>query len=116
MALLDRAGDLVDDDPRVARDLAILELLYGAGLRVSECCGLDVGSVDLRQRAVTVLGKGMKVRRLPLGRPACDAVARYLADARDVLVHQEMSALFVNARGHRMTPRDAAGACPPSIG
>ncbi|MGO9873395.1 MAG: tyrosine-type recombinase/integrase [Acidimicrobiia bacterium] len=107
MALLDRAGDLIDDDPRVARDVAILELLYGAGLRVSECCGLDVGSVDLRQSTVTVLGKGLKVRRLPLGRPACDAVAGYLADARGALAHQETPALFVNARGHRMTPRDA---------
>jgi len=107
MALLDRAGDLADDDPRVARDVAILELLYGAGLRVSECCGLDVGSVDLRRGTVTVLGKGMKVRRVPLGRPACDAVARYLADARGALVHPEVPALFVNARGHRMTPRDA---------
>jgi integrase/recombinase XerC len=107
IALLDRAGDLDADDPRVARDLAILELLYGAGLRVSECCGLDVGSVDLRHRTVTVLGKGMKVRRLPLGRPACDAVAGYLANARPALAHTELPALFVNARGHRMTPRDA---------
>lgn len=106
-ALLDRAADLIDEDPRRARDLAILELLYGAGLRVSECCGLDVGSVDLRRSTVTVLGKGSKVRRLPLGRPACDAVARYLAGARAALVREHTPALFVNARGHRMTPRDA---------
>ena len=45
-----------------------LELLYGLGLRVSECCGLDVGDVELRRRTVTVLGKGSKIRRLPLGR------------------------------------------------
>ena len=56
--------------PVARRDLAVLELLYGAGLRVSECCGLDVGDVDLRRRTVTVLGKGAKVRRLPLGDPA----------------------------------------------
>jgi len=82
-------------------------LLYGAGLRVSECCGLDVGSVDLRRNTVTVLGKGSKVRRLPLGRPACHAVETYLADARPALVREDTPALFVNARGHRMTPRDA---------
>ena len=69
--------------PAVARrDLAVLELLYGAGLRVSECCGLDVGAVDLRRRTVTVLGKGAKVRRLPLGDPAADAVDAYVRHAR----------------------------------
>ena len=82
-ALLD---DLVTgaelNDPRALRDLAIVELLYGAGLRVSECCGLDVADVDLRRRTVTVLGKGAKVRRLPLGEPALDAVAAYLRNGR----------------------------------
>ena len=48
------------DDPRATRDVALLELLYGAGLRVSECCGLDVDSVDLRKGTITVLGKGSK--------------------------------------------------------
>ena len=68
--------------PGRLRDLAIVELLYGAGLRVSECCGLDVGDVDLRRSTVTALGKGAKVRRLPLGEPARDAVAAYLASGR----------------------------------
>ena len=85
----------------------MLELLYGAGLRVSECCGLDVDAVDLRKRSVTVLGKGAKVRRLPLGEPACAAVAAYLATARPRLLRGATAALFVNARGNRMTPRDA---------
>jgi integrase/recombinase XerC len=109
MALLDRASALAadDDDPRVPRDVAMLELLYGAGLRVSECCGLDLDSVDLRRETVTVLGKGAKVRRLPLGRPACDAVAAYVAGPRAALLRDDTPALFVNARGHRMTPRDA---------
>jgi integrase/recombinase XerC len=109
--LLDRAaepvGDEADDDPRIRRDAALLELLYGAGLRVSECCGLDVDSVDLRRGLVTVLGKGAKVRRLPLGGPACDAVRAYVRSARPALVQEATTALFVNARGHRMTPRDA---------
>jgi integrase/recombinase XerC len=112
-ALLD---DLVagteSDDPRARQDLAIVELLYGAGLRVSECCGLDVGDVDLRRRTVTVLGKGAKVRRLPLGEPARDAVAGYLRCARGALPAARQpsamaaDALFLNARGRRMTPRD----------
>jgi integrase/recombinase XerC len=92
---------------RARRDLAVLELLYGAGLRVSECCGLDLGDVDLRHRTVTVLGKGSKIRRLPLGDPACDAVSDYLRDGRSALVHEATDALFVNARAHRLTPRDA---------
>ena len=79
-SLVDQAA--ASDDPRALRDLAVVELLYGAGLRVSECCGLDVGDVDLRRRTVTVLGKGAKVRRLPLGEPARDAVAGYLQRSR----------------------------------
>jgi integrase/recombinase XerC len=106
-ALLDRAAEGAEaDDPKVQRDVALLELLYGAGLRVSECCGLDVDSVDLRKATVTVLGKGSKVRRLPLGAPARDAVSAYLHDSRPELVEADTSALFVNARGHRMSPRD----------
>src|SRR4051794_32926358 len=109
VAMIERAAEGGDepDDPRVARDLALLELLYGAGLRVSECCGLDVESVDLRKATITVLGKGSKVRRLPLGAPACDAVAAYVAKARPALIRAATPALFVNARGNRMTPRDA---------
>jgi integrase/recombinase XerC len=109
IALLDDAADETHDpdDPRTKRDIALLELLYGAGLRVSECCGLDVDSVNLRKGTITVLGKGSKVRRLPLGGPACDAVADYVKSARPALVHEKTEALFVNARGHRLTPRDA---------
>ena len=112
-ALLDELVEQAEsDDPRALRDLAIVELLYGAGLRVSECCGLDVGDVELKKRTVTALGKGAKVRRLPLGEPACDAVASYLRNGRTALLGPLQpsagagSALFLNARGRRMTPRD----------
>jgi integrase/recombinase XerC len=108
-ALLRSAAPLAGDPdarPRARRDLAVLELLYGAGLRVSECCGLDVGDVDVKRRAVTVLGKGSKVRRLPLGNPACTAVSEYLRDGRAALMKEPLDALFVNARGRRLTPRD----------
>lgn len=91
------------------RDLAVLELLYGLGLRVSECCGLDVTDVDLRQRNVTVLGKGQKIRRLPLGRPAVDAVAAWLREGRPELATDgtPADALFLNRRGRRLGSRDA---------
>src|SRR5579862_2165625 len=108
VGMIERAAEAEDiDDPKSFRDVALLELLYGAGLRVSECCGLDVDAVDLRKATVTVLGKGSKVRRLPLGEPAREAVSAYLRHARNELVPASTPALFVNARGHRMTPRDA---------
>src|SRR5262249_48106278 len=90
----DAADDRVDDDPRAFRDVALLELLYGAGLRVSELCGLDVDAVDLRKATVTVLGKGSKVRRLPLGDPAREAVSAYLRNARPALLTERTAALF----------------------
>jgi integrase/recombinase XerC len=106
--LLDGVENADVPDPRALRDRAILELLYGAGLRVSECCGLDVRDVDSRRATVTVLGKGAKVRRLPLGEPALLAVQRYLQEGRATLLEPDTSveALFVNSRGRRMTPRD----------
>jgi integrase/recombinase XerC len=108
-ALLDGFVEMAEsDDPRAMRDLAIVELLYGAGLRVSECCGLDVTDVDIRRSTVTVLGKGAKVRRLPLGEPARDAVDAYVRVGRAALQPSAgaADALFLNARGRRMTPRD----------
>ncbi|MDQ1465685.1 MAG: integrase/recombinase XerC, partial [Actinomycetota bacterium] len=89
-------------------DTALLELLYGAGLRVSECCGLREVDVDLRRRTVTVLGKGSKVRRLPLGEPALFAVREYLRTGRPALVKPgSPDRLFLNRLGRALTPRDA---------
>jgi site-specific recombinase XerD len=116
--VLERAADLtvVDDAARseldlaiARRDLALLELLYGTGARVSECCGLDLGDVDLRNRHVTVLGKGAKVRRVPFGEPAHEALDDYIRHGRARLVTEKSpaQALFVNRRGNRLTPRDA---------
>jgi integrase/recombinase XerC len=91
------------------RDLAVLEILYGTGVRVSECCGLDLGDVDRRQRTVTVLGKGAKIRRVPLGAPALDAVLAWLREGRPELETPDspVDAVFLNRRGRRLGPRDA---------
>lgn len=95
-------------DPIATRDLAVLELLYGAGLRVSECCGLREVDVDRRRRTVTVVGKGSKVRRLPIGEPALAAVREYLRVGRPSLVRPESpDRLFLNRLGRVLTPRDA---------
>ncbi len=118
--LLDDAADAVDlvtaeegDDPAavavVLRDLAVLEVLYGAGLRVSECCGLRLADCDLDRGLVTVLGKGSKVRRVPIGAPAVDAVAAWLGRGRPALATPDSPAdlVFLNQRGRALTPRDA---------
>ncbi|MFN2588357.1 MAG: tyrosine recombinase XerC [Actinomycetota bacterium] len=99
-----------DDEPVGRRDRAILELLYGSGLRVAELCSLDVDDVDTRAGRLRVTGKGRKERRVPVSRPACRAVAAYVTDGRADLVRpgslpDARHALFLNARGGRLGPR-----------
>ncbi len=100
---------IADDAPAVrSRDDAVLELLYGSGLRVSELCGADVDDVDLVRGAITVLGKGSKVRRVPVSGPGADRLTRWIEHDRDGFGPSESdpSALFHNHRGRRLAPRD----------
>jgi integrase/recombinase XerC len=97
--------DVPDGTPVDRRDLAVLELLYAAGLRVSELCGLDRGDIDLRGRTVTVLGKGSKQRRVPIHDAAVDALRAWFDDGRDAM-EGPPEAAFVNRRGARLGPRD----------
>lgn len=86
------------------RDRAVLETLYGAGLRVSELTGLDVDDVDLEEGSVRVLGKGGKEREVPLGRYAVEALEAYLRRSRPQLATaRSRAALFLNQRGGRLT-------------
>lgn len=90
--------------PRSLRDRAILELLYAAGLRVSELVSLDVGDAHLGTEYVRCLGKGSKERIVPVGAPAVRAILRYLSAARPILVRgRAPAALFVNRRGQRLS-------------
>lgn len=102
-ALEQAAGE---HDPVAVRDLAIVELLYAAGLRVSELVGLDLRDVDLEHGTVRVLGKGAKERVVPFGAPAARALSRWL-DSRDVLARADAptQALFLGARGARIGAR-----------
>jgi integrase/recombinase XerC len=101
------------DDPIGIRDRAILELLYGSGLRVAELCGLETSSIDLRSRVIVVTGKGRKERRLPLSDESVPAIQRYLSAARPALAARRVAknpqsaqkALFLNSRGTRLGPR-----------
>ena len=89
--------------PRQLRDRALVELLYGAGLRVSEAVGLDRGRVDLDNRLVRPLGKGSKERIVPLGREASEALRRYLSRGRPYLDRRHRPELFLNAQGGALT-------------
>jgi integrase/recombinase XerD len=89
--------------PRALRDRALVELMYGAGLRVSEAVGLDRAAVDLEGRLVRCLGKGSKERVVPIGREAVDALRRYLARGRPFLDRRHRPELFLNAQGGALT-------------
>jgi integrase/recombinase XerD len=89
--------------PRSLRDRALVELLYGAGLRVSEAVGLDKTGVDLEQRLVRTVGKGGKERVVPVGRQAVEALRRYLARGRPYLDRRHRPELFLNAQGGPLT-------------
>lgn len=89
--------------PRTLRDRALVELLYGAGLRVSEAVGLDKAGVDLDDRLVRVTGKGGKQRVVPIGRHAAEALLRYLSRGRPYLDSRHRRELFLNARGGPLT-------------
>lgn len=106
---VDDAEALVDapdeDTPGGKRDRAILELLWGAGLRVSEIANLDVVDLDLANGQVRVTGKGDKTRICLYGDPARRAIRRYLDDGRPRLATGAQTALFLNRSGGRLTAR-----------
>ena len=89
--------------PRALRDRALVELLYGGGLRVSEAVGLQKSSIDLDARLVRCVGKGSKERVVPIGRQAVEALRRYLARGRPYLDARHRPELFLNAKGGGLT-------------
>ncbi len=115
--LLDAPPPSATEEPlaRRLRDDAVLEVLYGGGLRVGELCGLDLPDVALRTRTLTVWGKGGKQRQVPLGQPAADALDGWLRRGRPEFLSAgptetpsptDGAAVFFNQRHRRLTPRD----------
>lgn len=99
------------EDPKGLRDRALLELLYGSGLRAGEIVTLDLGSLDLDAAVARVRGKGNKERLVPLGRPCVEALVDYLR-ARPLLSHPELGtqdprAVFLSVLGERLCARTA---------
>lgn len=90
-----------DDAQQGARDLAIVEVLYASGIRVSELVGLDVNDVDNERRTLRVMGKGAKERVVPFGAPAADALAGYVGRRPPA----SSGPLFLGARGARLSTR-----------
>jgi integrase/recombinase XerC len=88
------------------RDDAVLELLYGCGLRVGELCGLDLERVRIERGFVSVWGKGNKERQVPLGAATIDALSSWLMVRSTVSGAEDSTALFFNQRGNRLTSRD----------
>jgi len=97
------------ESPLGLRDLAILEVLYSCGVRVSELAGMDIQSVDFAQRLVAVIGKGDKERIVPIGKTALEAVEKYLGAVKPLRKKKGSPAdrepLFINARGGRLSTR-----------
>jgi integrase/recombinase XerD len=120
-ALLEAAGSTSDPDPRVLRDRALLEFLYGTGARISEAAGLDVddlhittdsGQAGRRDPVVLLSGKGGKQRVVPVGSYAARALEAYLVRGRPALLAHSRKgtpAVFLNARGGRLTRQGAWG-------
>jgi integrase/recombinase XerC len=108
--LLEAPSAAEEGEPLPRRDRAILELLYAAGLRVSELVGLDWRDIDLSARVLRVMGKGRKERMVPFGRPAADALRRWLEDwegvrARGGPFDDADDPVFLNRYGGRLTDR-----------
>ena len=92
--------------PLTSRNLAMIEVLYGSGIRVSELCGLDIRSIDQGRKTLQVMGKGSKERVVPLGIPAMRALNNYLTQARPELVNEKSrNAVFLGSRGDRIDQR-----------
>jgi integrase/recombinase XerD len=119
--LLAAAGSVEDPDPRVLRDRALLELLYGIGARISEATGLDLDDLHITTRSgqaegdnpvAALNGKGGKQRLVPVGSYAVRALEAYLVRGRPVLARRAsraVPAVFLNARGGRLTRQGAWG-------
>ncbi|OUV00022.1 MAG: hypothetical protein CBC37_05535 [Acidimicrobiaceae bacterium TMED77] len=110
VVLLDEPRAIIKDDdgPRKLRDDAVLELLYGSGLRVSELCNLQFSSFDFIQKLVRVVGKGNKERLIPLSEKSVIAINSWISHGRTEMLGaaDDNDFVFLNLRGKPISPRD----------
>lgn len=122
LVIREQLDELLDadwgDDPLALRDRAICELLYGAGIRVSELCSLDLDDLDDAAGVIHVVGKGSKERIVPLHATAFASLTSWRSSGRAALVTPESpgAAVFFNRRGKRLTPRDVRRVLTSRVG
>jgi integrase/recombinase XerC len=110
VVLMEHAAVAADDGSAVScRDRAMVEVLYGTGIRVAELCGLDLDAVDRMQRTLRVRGKGDRERTVPYGGPASVALEEWWSRRAEVATAASGRALFLGARGGRVDPRTVRG-------
>lgn len=97
----------LEPSPKNLRDLALAELIYGSGLRISEALGLDLNDVDLAQRVIVVMGKGQKERMLPLSEQSVKRLSKYLEQRNAFNPSLQEQAFFLGIRGKRLNRREA---------
>ena len=106
---VDQINTLLDSksasDPLQLRDQAIMEMIYSSGLRLAEVLSLDIDTIDFRDAALVVTGKGSKSRHLPVGAPALNAVRDWIKARKLLLKEDGEKALFISQRGKRLSPR-----------
>ncbi|KGR80366.1 tyrosine recombinase XerC [Ureibacillus manganicus] len=94
----------IGEDIKSIRNIALLELLYASGIRVSECVSIELDDIDLNYSILRVMGKGRKERIVPFGHFAQDALIKYIHEARPKMMkHTKHNRLFVNMRGNELT-------------
>jgi integrase/recombinase XerC len=109
-ALMDHAGVAADEGTALgARDRAIMEVLYGTGIRVSELCALDLVGIDRVHRTMRVRGKGDRERTVPYGGPAAQAIDEWWVRRGEMATERSGPALFLGSRGGRIDPRVVRG-------
>ncbi len=96
--------EIDDQDGLSIRDRAMLELIYSSGLRLAELISINMGDIDFSDRILTVIGKGKKMRSVPVGQHAIQAIKNWLK-IRQSLVNENENALFISQRGKRISPR-----------
>ena len=101
-------------DPVEIRDRCIIEVMYACGLRVSECAGLKISNINLREKYLTVLGKESKERMIPFYNRCAKLIELYLRESRPLFIKEEHDILFVNQNGKPLSTRTILNICEKS--
>ena len=102
---IDQIMSVFGDEPKDVLDHAILETIYGLGLRVSECCSLKIAQINLEDGFAKILGKGSKERLVPIPKGTAEVMKRYFNSVRPMWMKKNTNSFFINRKGRPVTPR-----------